>query len=392
MDLLMQNFRTQTATRLAIASVALVIMLALLPIQSAAQTADPNITPTSGPTPTASPTWEPSPDGGIGPANFPADVNPLTGLQVDDPVVLQRRPLAVKISNAPVSVRPQAGIGEADLVFEHLTEGQLTRFTAVFWTHTPPRVGSIRSARLIDLEVAKMYGAIFAFSGASNGVRDKIFASDFADRAFEGVTTGAPLFYRDDSVEVPHNMFGNPEAMWDRASEKGVNTAPKLGGMVFSKVPQHELLTNGQLGKLIKVDYGPTDAEWRYDANKGFYWRWSQGQVHTDANTNRQISAENVVLLYAWHQLDYNIVESEYQGNKSYSIELQLWTLGPVLVCRDGLCLKGRWNRWDKADMLTFWTEDGQPIYLKPGNTWFEVVNLPDADPESRMTQQITVQ
>src|SRR5216684_927532 len=107
---------------------------------TASATTEPTITPTAGPT--ASPTLEPTPKGAVGPFNFPPNVNPLTGEVVADPAVLQRRPLAVKISNAPPLVRPQAGIGDADLVFEHLTEGRLTRFTAVFWTHTPPRVGS----------------------------------------------------------------------------------------------------------------------------------------------------------------------------------------------------------------------------------------------------------
>ncbi len=344
------------------------------------------VTGTPEATPTPYPTWLPTPIGALGPVEFPPDVNPLTGLKVDDPAVLQRRPLAVKISNAPALVRPQAGIGDADLVFEHLTEGRLTRFTAVFWTHTPPRVGSIRSARLIDLEIATMYDAIFAFSGASDGVRQKIFHSSFADRALEGVTVGPPLFYRDDSIEVPHNLFGSPEEMWKKASARGVNSPPtSLGGMVFSAVPQ----PLGTPGTTIKVDYGPTLAEWRYDQASGRYARWSDGQPHTDANTKQQITAANIVLLYSWHQYDYTIVESEFQGSKSYSVEIQLWTLGPTLVCRDGQCVRGLWNRWNKAEMLSFWTEDHQPIYLKPGNTWFEVVNLPVA---TELQQTITVQ
>src|SRR5450432_190265 len=337
---------------------------------------------------TPSPTWLPTPAGAVGPFNFPANVNPLTGLPVDDPSVLQRRPLAVKISNAPPLVRPQAGIGDADLVFEHLTEGQLTRFTAVYWTHTPPRVGSIRSARLIDLEIAQMYDAIFAFSGASGGVRQKIFASPFADRAFEGVAVGPPLFYRDDSIEVPHNLFGSPAEMWKLAQQKGVNTPPtNLGGMVFSATPQ----PSGSAASLIKVDYGPTQAEWRFDKDTGRYARWSDGIPHLDANTNKQITTANVVLLYAWHQYDVTIVESEFEGNKSYSIEIQIWTLGPVQVCRDGQCVTGKWNRWNKADMLSFWTDDHQPIYLKPGNTWFEVVNLPVPEAPADLRQTITI-
>ncbi len=155
--------------------------------------------------------------------------------------------------------------------------------------------------------------------------------------------------------------------------------------MLFSPVPQ----PTGTPGTTIKVDYGPTLAEWRYDPASGRYARWSDGIPHTDANTKAQITAANVVMLYAWHQYDYNIVESEFQGSKSYSIEIQLWTLGPAMVCRDGQCVRGLWNRWNKADMLSFWTDDHQPIYLKPGNTWFQVVNLPDAkEPQQTITVQ----
>src|SRR5690606_7442224 len=120
-------------------------------------------------------TFEPTTDfpqpveGALGPVNFPPDVNPLTGLSVDDPAVLQRRPVLVKISNAPPLVRPQHGIGQADLVFEHYAEGGLTRFSAIFYSQLPRQAGSIRSARLIDYELVEMYKALLAYSGASNG-------------------------------------------------------------------------------------------------------------------------------------------------------------------------------------------------------------------------------
>ncbi len=332
----------------------------------------PTMTPWPGPTPT----WGPTPAGALGPYGFPANVNPLTGLTVDNPAILKKRPLAIKISNAPPLVRPQAGLGDADLVFEHLTEGQLTRFTAIFWSKIPARVGSVRSARLIDLEIVQMYGALFAFSGASDEIRARIFASPFAARAFEGVSVGPPVFYRDDSIEIPHNMFANPKTLLTVAEKRGMNTPPALqNGMFFSPAPQPK----GGAGTLIRVDYGPTQAEWRYDAKTGRYTRRTDGAPHLDANTKKPITAANVVILYAWHQPDPNIPESEFQGNKSYSLEIQLWTPGPALVCRDGQCVRGVWNRQDKDYMLSFWTEDRQPIYFKPGNTWFQVVNLPEA-------------
>ncbi|MEO0565843.1 MAG: DUF3048 domain-containing protein, partial [Chloroflexota bacterium] len=173
-----------------------------LPPPTQAETDAP---PTSPPPPTATVL----PADFIGPDTYPDNVNPLTGLAVDDPTVLNRRPMIAKISNAPPLVRPQAGIGMADIVYEHYAEGGLTRFSAVFYSNTPQRVGSIRSGRLIDFELAAMYRALLTFSGASTGVEEQIYGSeaigiaearlaegreivppsDFAERAFRGVTT-----------------------------------------------------------------------------------------------------------------------------------------------------------------------------------------------------------
>ena len=319
----------------------------------------------------------PLPDA-TGPGPLLPALNPLTGLPVDDPAVLDRRPLAAKISNAPDIVRPQAGIAQADLVFEHLTEGPLTRFTAIFWRHTPPRLGSIRSARLIDLEIPAMYGTLLVYSGASEPIRRKIAELPFADRAYEGVTVGAPLYYRDTSIEVPHNLFAVPSAVWARAEAEGVNDPPDdLAGLRFSPTPPQ-----GDVARTITIDYGADEVEWTYDPATGRYARRVDGVPHTDANTGEQVTAANVVLIYAHHQPDLAIVESEWQGNLSFSIEIQIWTLGPAVIIRDGVQTPGFWHRWVEEDMLTFWADEQQttPLYLKPGNTWFEIVPLDFTD------------
>jgi hypothetical protein len=311
---------------------------------------------------------------GVSPA-----INPLTGLPVDDPRVLQRRPLAIKISNAPDIVRPQAGIGEADLVFEHYVEGRLTRFTAIFWTNTPPRVGSIRSARLIDLEIIPMYGALFAYSGASDPIRQRIATAPFAPRAYEGVTVGEPLYYRDPTIEAPHNLFVIPAAVWDRAERDGVNTPPDyVGGMAFLHAPP----AIASPANRVTINYGPELVSWQYNVETGRYERFVNGEPHLDANTGHQVSAANVVLIYAYHREDTSIVESEWQGHKDYSIKIQLVPFGPVKIIRDGRFVEGYWRRWEKNTMLTFGTSPTGPggLFLKPGNTWFQVVPLDFAD------------
>lgn len=310
----------------------------------------------------------------IGPDEFAPGVNPLTGLRVGDPAVLRRRPLAVKISNAPDSVRPQAGIAAADLVFEHYVEARLTRFTAIFWTNTPPRVGSVRSARLIDLELPAMYGTLFAYSGASDPIRQRIAAVPFARRAYEGVSVGEPLYFRDPGIDAPHNLFVVPAQVWARAAADGQNDPPVLKGMAFSATPPQ----TGVAAIHLTVNYGPDVVQWDYDPDSGRYARTSDGAPHRDANTGQQVTAANVMLLYALHREDQTIVESEWQGHKDYSIEIQLWTTGPAVLFRDGRMIQGFWMRREPDAPLTFWADDQavQPLYLKPGNTWFEVVPL----------------
>lgn len=303
-----------------------------------------------------------------------ADVNPLTGLRVSDPAALARRPLAAKISNAPDRVRPQAGIGAADLVFEHYVEGGLTRFTAIFWTHTPPRIGSIRSARLIDLEIPAMYGALLVYSGASEPIRQRIAALLFAPRAYEGVTTGAPLYFRDPALDAPHNLFAVPAEVWARARADGLDDPPDLRGMVFDEAPPQ----GGAPAATVTIDYGPDVVEWAYDALSGEYARRVDGEPHTDADSGAQVTAANVVILYARHWDDESIVEGEWNGTVFYSTEIELQALGPATLIRDGIAVDGFWMRWAEDVPLTFWADEeaAQPLALKPGNTWFQVVPL----------------
>jgi hypothetical protein len=71
-------------------------------------------------------------------------------------------------------------------------------------------------------------------------------------------------------------------------------------------------------------------------------------------------------------------------GAQDFSIEIQIWTLGPAQIIRDGRVIEGYWMRWEENAMLSFWADDQakQMLYLKPGNTWFQVVPLDFAEIE----------
>lgn len=302
-----------------------------------------------------------------------AGINPLTGQPAANPADLERRPMVVKISNAPPLVRPQAGLGSADMVFEHLVEGGLTRFSAVFYGQVPTRVGSIRSARLIDLELTPMFQGVLVFSGASTGVEERLNAADFAGRLYKAVGYGLPYAWRDEAVEAPHNLFVNLAAIWELAAREGNGGRPALSGLTFSSVPNAGGSADGQR---IDVRYPATRAVWEYEVGLGVYRRTADGMAHLDGNTLLPIRAANVVVVYAEHQ-DTDIVESQWQGVTSYSTDIRLTGEGEAVLFRDGQRYGGRWARPARDGLIVLRTVDGQALDLKPGVTWVQVVRLP---------------
>jgi hypothetical protein len=335
-------------------------------------------TPTQTPLPTATlpPTNTPPPPTPAAtstPTPRPENVSPLTGEVVDDVGVLERVPVAIKISNWPGQyVRPQAGINSADLIFEHYNEGWFaSRWTAVYLTKDPSRVGPVRSGRLIDLEIPAMYRAVLGCSGFSNGVLALVRQSDlYPDHvASPSVGVGGPVFYRDFSRDVPleHTMYSSPSLLREWAADNGVTGRQTLDGMVFSMEPA----ATGTAASEVQIPWRSLDAEWRYDAPTGRYLRWSDGSAHTDALDGQQLNVANVVVLYV-PQWDTDIIEEPHSG--APSIQFALWYSNRAVVFRDGIRIDAFWQRWEREDMLTLTDEEGTPVPLKPGKTFFEVI------------------
>ncbi len=330
--------------------------------------------PTATPTP-ALPTATPTPAVTATPTPLPENVNPLTGEVVSDPGLLDRVPVAIKISNWPGQyVRPQAGLNSADIVYEHYNEGWFaTRFTAIYLDSDPARVGPVRSGRLIDLELPAIYHAPLAAWGFSDGVVELVRNSDLYPNWIASYSLPENLspdpFYRDFTRDVPleHTGYTDPGRVRAWAAAHGISGRQDLRGMVFST----EAPPGGTPATRIFIPWRSMDAEWRYDAANGRYLRWTDGAPHTDALDGSQISAANVVILYV-PQWDTDIIEEPHSG--ALSIQFALWYSNRAIICRDGQRFDAFWQRWERNDMLTLTDEQGTPIPLQVGNTWFEVV------------------
>jgi hypothetical protein len=293
-----------------------------------------------------------------------------------DPAVLDRRPVAVKVSNSPAKfVRPQSGLDKADLVFEHYAEGGVTRLTAVYYGQATGQVGSVRSGRLIDLEIPAMCQAAFAYSGSSGRVREMIRDSDFFDRVISpDFAYGEPYFYRVPREGVPfeHTLFADLYDIWAWLDSKGNNSRPELGGLAFTELPP----AGGTPASSIVVGYLAAESvvNWVYTPATGRYLRWQGGDAHADSVSGAQLSAANVLLVGA-HHVDTDILEDHVAGGH-YSIQIQVWGEGPATLFRDGMRYEGRWKRTNRSGMLSFADLQGNTLPFRPGNSWFQMVPL----------------
>ena len=294
---------------------------------------------------------------------------------------MDRRPLAIKVAHFPRRVRPQFGLSFADNVWEHYAEGGVTRFTAIFLGQSPEKVGNVRSARLIDTILGQAYQAMLVASGSSQGTLDRLAKTDFYNRVIAEATgyDECPILCREEDKSLTTDkLFTSPEALWELTTQLGLNGRQNLKGFVFDSQPP----TGGAEAHTIHLDFqlNNTVTEWRYDSATGTYARWVDTTElpalapHLDALTQQQITAANVVVIYAPHAPS-NIREDE--NGHYYSYEIFLTGSGPARLFRDGKMYEVGCERGEKG-LPRFVDANGKLVPFKPGNTWFEVVT-PDS-------------
>jgi hypothetical protein len=346
-----------------------------------APTATPTATkptlPTNTPAPTvgsgaspATPTVAASGADQTASANRPADVNPLTGLKVPDPAVLKRRPVLVRVGNDP-GVQ-QVALQKADMVYEEIVEWWVTRYTAIYLSQDPDTVAPIRSARLINLQLAPQYQGALANSGGSDQVRWELSqAADLVN--LDEFFVPQPYFYRENEGWQTRLAFDVSKAR-DYLKDEDLDANVKLRGFVFSpKLDVANLPTEAVAeAEEVIVPYPAQTSEvkWQYDPASGAYLRWKTGEPQQDFE-GKQLSATNVILYFAEHQ-DTDIVED---SNGATSIRIVINGLGTAWLLRDGKILKGNWTS-DGRSTPNFIFNDGRAMPLKPGNTWVEVIPL----------------
>ncbi len=286
---------------------------------------------------------------------------PLTGLDAPSDTATQIRVVSIKIENSPVA-RPQTNLQRADVVYESVTEGGITRFNAIFHSQNPDEVGPVRSARLSDLFIVPQYRALFVFSGASSTVNGRINKSNI-DNLSEDAGISYP-FFRSNERPRPHNLYLVLDKVREEAKKRKMATTAIIKGFAFERKAAEGTSTITQ----ISIPFSTANkVSWAYDAATKTYLRSNDGKVHKDAATGKQLSAKNVVVMWAKH----NVASRDKVGSTTYEIVLN--GTGKASVFRNGQRFDGTWTT-DGSAPPAFKTTDGTVIKLAPGNTWFQVI------------------
>ena len=287
---------------------------------------------------------------------------PLTGVEaLSAEEVAGTRIVAVKIENSPAA-RPQTNLDQADIVYEALTEGGITRFNALFHSRTPDDIGPVRSARPSDIQLVPQYSALFANSGANTTVLRRLRSSGIENLDHGG--TGA-AYWRVRGRSAPHNLHVNITRIREAALARGYAATQTVDALVFSPSvdPAHgPSVTSG-----VTVPFSPQNrVDWSYVPDENVYLRENNGQPHVD-RSGEQYRARNVVVMWA------QTSATGPAGIGGRTLEISLVGSNRVSVFRDGVRIDGTWEASaDKPPV--FRDAEGRIVRLGPGVTWFQVV------------------
>lgn len=296
----------------------------------------------------------------------PGGVGLLSGLAVE-PALAARPALVVKIDNADGPggrARPQSGIVEAEVVFEEMVEGSVTRFAALFQAADAGSVGPVRSARDTDIEIVSCLNRpLFAWSGGNQGVSARIRGSNLIDIGYD-VRSGA--YRRRGDRRAPHNLYTSTPELFGLAPGDAAPPPPlftfRAPGEAPAGVPAAGVSVSfrnpdGLVAALAEVEH-------HWDATAAGYTRLQRGTPHVDEAGN-VVQPANVVVQFVRYAPDGS---TDSAGNRVFIAELV--GEGDAWVLTGGNVVEARWSKPSREAVTTYVDAAGAPVGLTPGRTW----------------------
>lgn len=357
------------------------VLMLLLCACGEASVPDPSETPTpaapsqtvqpSAPEPTAEVTAEPSPE----PSPEPTAVNPLTGLPMQDEELTRSRPVAIMLNNIKAAM-PQQGNSQADIIYEVLAEGGITRMLGIYQDISQLGVvGSVRSARLYYLELALGHDAVYVHAGGSPEFYEKkeawgLETVDGVNGYYAYADTG--LFWRDrervdgNYYAYEHSLVTSGQRLTEVLTRRGVLGEHAEDYTYEMQFAEAAVPAGGEAVSAITVPFsGYKSTVFRYDAQSGLYSVEQYGQPYIDGNDGDQITVANVLVL----RTQCTVVDDAGR----LTVEL---TSGEGWFSCGGVLIPITWEKGEKEQQLRYYDQSGQPLTLSTGKSYVCIIPL----------------
>ncbi|MEK7100309.1 MAG: DUF3048 domain-containing protein [Patescibacteria group bacterium] len=317
----------------------------------------------------------------------------------------KKRPIVAVIENHTES-RPQSGLSVADVVYEAVAEGGITRFLAVFYCGIADNnytIGQIRSARVYFINYALEYGInpLFVHWGGANnidnnmpsGVKAKgqidprVDAYKLLEKVgwvngrygsdMNGATnTGYPALYTDDrrmDLATEHQKVGSTDKIYEEATKRGFDYEDSDGVAWDEKFVMWKFIdgksSSSPTASEISFDFWDSmagyDVTWKYDSANNYYLRFNGDKEHTDLESKTQLRAKNIAVVYA---------KEEGPVDQEHHMLYTVTGIGKALVFQNGDVIEGTWEKKLSTDRLVFLDESDKEISFVRGQTWIEVL------------------
>jgi hypothetical protein len=271
------------------------------------------------------------------------------------------RPVAVMLSSDP-EARPLSGISQADIVFEMpVTPNGVTRVMAVYQCIHPLEIGSIRSARLDFIPLVRGLDALYAHWGGEHEAL-QLLNSAVTDN-IDGLKYDGTVYYRKKNIPRPHNGFVSYNDLIDKARDLNYEISSSRINIEFE---QSQVLSNNT--PAIHIDppvlyAGEFAIDWTYSTSSNSYERVRGNKSELDANTNKIVAVQNVVVLKTtWSPINPDYIRVSMIGS------------GPLTLYKNGESFTGTWLKENQTSPLEFLDQNNKPFIFTEGKIWVHII------------------
>ena len=281
------------------------------------------------------------------------------------------RPYAIQFNNLKI-VSNQWGISQADIVYECLVEGGITRLLGIGENFSGDRLGSVRSARHYFVSIADEYDAIYIHYGGTKYAAAKI--KELGLNEMDGTQgIGTTVFYRDKSIKEPHNAFTSLERILKGIEKKKFETKYPEGYEAHYQFNEGDtdLSSDTPVRKLTLEFSSYTAPYFEYNEAEKVYYRYQFSAPHKDSNTGAQLSFKNIIVQYV---KEWDIDKNHYQ-----TMELED-AQGTGYYITNGKMIPITWKKKEKTGFMRYYNEAGEELTINPGKTYIAL--FPNRHPE----------